>query len=55
MRAEIAASAGQLSAREGSLRVDRGQHPVDRGGEHRVRAVAGGLDDRAAVRLDCGA
>ena len=55
MRAAIEASAGQLSARERSLRVDRGPHPVGGGGEHRVRAVAGGLHDGAAVRLDRGA
>ena len=52
MRAEIGASAGQLSARERTLRVDRGQHPVGRGGERRVHAVARGLDDGAAVRRD---
>ena len=37
---------------KGSLRVDRGQHPVGCGGEGDMHAVTGGLDDRATVRCD---
>ena len=55
MRAEIGGLGRPALGGERPLRIDRGQHPVGRGGERRVRAVAGGLDDRAAVRLDRGA